>query len=156
MLNFLKNIVGLNFLLAGRIQADRLYNEAEALMDAKEFNSALPLMKQSSDAGNKFAPVHVAMMLLKGQGTGANWKEAVPYLQLAIARENTNVHIILGTIYGMGGYGLKRDSQMAEYHLNQSIDVDCDSAGEQMLSMLKKREGVFGGKENPRPRIPWK
>lgn len=155
MLTFLKNIIGLNSLLAGKIQADRLYGEAEAFMNAKEFKSAFNLMKQSSDAGNKFAPVNVAMMLLKGQGTSANWKDAVTYLQLAIARENENVHIILGTIYGMGGYGLKRDNKMAEYHLNQSIDVDHDSAGEQMLSMLKKREGVFGGKENPRPKIPW-
>jgi hypothetical protein len=45
---------------------------------------------------------------------------------------------------------------MAEYHLTQCIEADSDPAGEQMLAMLKKHQGVFGGKENPRPKIPWK
>jgi TPR repeat protein len=156
MLSFIKNIMGLNVLLAGKIQADRLYGEAEALMTAGEFKSALPLMKQASDVGNKYAPVHVAMMLLKGQGTPPNWSEAAKYLELAISRGNANVHISLGMVHGIGGYGLKRDQKLAEYHLTQSIEADNDPAGEQMLVMLKKHQGVFGGKENPRPKIPWK
>ena len=156
MLSFIKNVMGLNLLLAGKIQADRLYGEADALMAAGEFKSALPLMKQASDAGNKYAPVHVAMMLLKGQGTPPSWSDAVKYLELAIARDHGNVHITLGMIYGIGGYGLKRDQKMAEYHLTQSIEVDNDPAGGQMLAMLKKHQGVFGGKEIPRPKIPWK
>jgi len=156
MLSFVKNLIGLNALLASKVQADRLYGEADALMAAGEFKGAFPLMKQASDAGNKFASVHVAMMLLKGQGVAPNWSDAAKYLELAIARKNDNVHITLGMIYGIGGYGLKRDHQLAEYHFNQSITIDNDPAGEQMLAMLKKREGVFGGKGNPRPKIPWK
>ena len=156
MLSFIKNLIGLNVLLAGKVQADRLYGEAEAFMGAGEFKSAFPLMQQASDAGNKFAPVHVAMMLLKGQGVPPNWTDAVKYLELAIARNNGNVHITLGMIHGIGGYGLKRDQKLAEYHLSQSIAIDNDPAGEQMLAMLKKHQGVFGGKENPRPKIPWK
>lgn len=146
----------LNVFLSGKIQADRLYGEAEALMAAGEFKSALPIMKQASDVGNKYAPVHVAMMLLKGQGTSPSWADGVKYLELAISRGNPNVHITLGMVHGIGGYGLKRDLKMAEYHLTQSIEADSDPAGEQMLAMLRKHQGVFGGKENPRPKIPWK
>lgn len=156
MLSFLKNLIGLNVMLAGKIRADRLYGEADALMAAGEFKSAFPLMKQAADAGNKYAPVHVAMMLLKGQGTLPSWSDAVKYLELAIAMGNDNVHITLGMIHGIGGYGLKRDQKNAEYHLSQSITVDNDPAGEEMLTMLKKHQGVFGGKETPRPKIPWK
>jgi TPR repeat protein len=156
MLSFIKNLIGLNVLLAGKVQADRLYGEADAFMGAGEFKSAFPLMQQASDAGNKYAPVHVAMMLLKGQGVPPNWTDAVKYLELAIARNNGNVHITLGMIHGMGGYGLKRDQKNAEYHLTQCITVDNDPAGEQMLAMLKRHQGVFGGKESPRPKIPWK
>jgi TPR repeat protein len=156
MLKWIQNLMQLNFFLAGKIQAERLYSEAKALMDAGEFKSALPLMRQASDAGNKFAPVHAAMMLLKGQGTEPSWSEAAKYLELAIARGEGNVHIILGMIHGIGGYGLKRDPKLAEYHLSQSISVDNDPAGEHMLAMQKKRQGVFGGKEIPRPKIPWK
>ena len=156
MLSFIKNVMGLNVILAAKIKADRLYDEADALMTAGEFKSALPLMKQASEVGNKYAPVHVAMMLLKGQGTPPSWSDAVKYLELAIARGNGNVHITLGMIHGIGGYGLKRDQKNAEYHLTQCITVDNDPAGEQMLTMLKKHQGVFGGKENPRPKIPWK
>jgi len=156
MRQFIQNLMQLNVFLSGKIQADRLYGEAEALMTAGEFKSALPLMKQASDVGNKFAPVHVGMMLLKGQGTSPSWSEAAKYLELAIARGNPNVHITLGMIHGIGGYGLKRDQKNAEYHLSQCITADNDPAGEQMLVMLKKHQGVFGGKENPRPKIPWK
>jgi TPR repeat protein len=156
MLSVIKNLIGLNAILAGKIQADRLYGEADAFKAAGDFKSALPLMKQASDVGSKLAPVHVAMMLLKGQGTPPSWTDAVKYLELAIARGNANVHISLGMVHGIGGYGLKRDQRLAEYHLTKSIEVDNDPAGEQMLTMLKKRQGVFGGKENPRPKIPWK
>jgi TPR repeat protein len=156
MLSFLKNLLGLNAVLAGKIRSDRLYYEAEALMNAKDFGSALPLMQKASDAGNKFAPAHAAMMLLKGQGAAPSWSEAVKYLELAIARGEGNVHIVLGVVHGIGGYGLKRDPKIAEYHLTQSIEVDSDPAGEEMLAMLKKHQGVFGGKEIPRPKIPWK
>jgi TPR repeat protein len=156
MLNFVKNLIGLNTILAGKIQSDRLYQEAEALMAAGKFKNALPVMMQASDAGNKYAPVHVAMMLLKGQGTPPNWNDAVKHLELAISRGNGNVHVMLGMIYGIGGYGLRRNHTCAENHLTQSITADNDPAGEQMLAMLKKRQGVFGGKEVPRPKIPWK
>jgi TPR repeat protein len=156
MLNWLRNLWQLNFSLAGKIRADRLYAEAKALMDAGEFKSAFPLMRQASDAGNKFAPVHAATMSLKGKGTEPNWSEAVKYLELAIAQGEGQVHIVLGMVHGIGGYGVKRDQKMAEYHLTQSIDIDSDPAGEQMLTMLRKRQGVFGGKEIPRPKIPWK
>ena len=155
MLKWVQNLMQLNFFLAGKIQADHLYDKAEALMAAREFKSAFPLMKQASETGNKYAPVHVAMMLLKGQGTPPDWSDAVKYLELAIARGNGNVHITLGMIHGIGGYGLKRDQKNAEYHLTKCITVDNDPAGEQMLVMLKKHQGVFGGKETPRPKIPW-
>ena len=156
MLNFLKNLIGLNTLLAQKIQADRLYSEADAFMAAGGFKSAFPLMRQASDAGSKFAPVHVAMMLLKGQGTAHSWSDAARYLELALARGQGNVHVVLGMIHGIGGYGLRRNPQVAEYHLTQCIEVDNDPAGEQMLALLRKRQGVFGGKEIARPTIPWK
>lgn len=156
MLSFIKSLMGLNTILAAKIKADRLYDEADALMTAGEFKSALPLMRQAAEAGNKHAPVHVAMMLLRGQGTTPSWSEAAKYLEVAIARGNPNVHITLGMIHGIGGYGLRRDQKSAEYHLTQCITADNDPAGEQMLEMLKKHQGVFGGKEIPRPKIPWK
>lgn len=55
MLSFIKSVMGLNAILAAKINADRLYDEADALMTAGEYKSALPLMKQASDVGNKYA-----------------------------------------------------------------------------------------------------
>ncbi|TRZ91320.1 MAG: hypothetical protein D4R84_14445 [Rhodocyclaceae bacterium] len=156
MLPFLKNLIGLNKFLLGKIQDERLYNEAMAFMNSNEFNHAFPLMKQSADLGNKHASVQVAMMLLKGQGAVCDWHSAGEYLQLAIAKGISNVHINLGMIYGIGGYGLKRNLEKAEFHLNKALTEDGDVDAEQMLQMLRKKQPPFGGKEHIRPKLPWK
>lgn len=155
MLSLIKNLIELNSHLLGKIQADRLYTEAEALMNAEEYEKAFPLMKESADLGEKHAPVHVAMMLLKGQGVSPDWQAAVAYLEMARERGSGKVHVIMGTMYGIGGYGLKRDLAKAEAHFTQGIQVEEDPDGTRMLAMLKKRQGVFGAKEIPKPKIPW-
>lgn len=156
MLSLIKNLIGLNSLLLGKIQADRLYDEADALMKAEEYAKAFPLMKNASELGSKHAPAHVALMLLKGQGVSPDWNAAVAYFDVALERGAGNIHVILGTVYGIGGYGLRRDLAKAEYHFTQGIQVEKDQDGVQMLAMLKKRQGIFGAKEIPRPKIPWK
>lgn len=100
--------------------------------------------------------VQAAMHLLKGQGIACDWQSAAKYLELAVAREVPRVSINLGMVYGIGGYGLKRDLAIAEYHFNQAITLDQDDAARQMLDMLRRKQPPFGGKELPSPKIPWK
>jgi len=151
----LNTLIGLKVLLANKYHGQRLYFEAQAHLEAKEYKTAFPLMKEASDLGYEFAPAHVAMMLLKGQGVTVNWPDAVKYLGIALERNNKDVHMILGMAYGIGGYGLRRDLTKAEYHLMQSQEKDNDPAAEELLDMLRKRKGPFGAKEIPRPKIPW-
>lgn len=156
MLAFLRNLIGLNSILATKIQSDRLYTEAEAFCSAGQHAEGFLLMCQASEFGNPHATVQAAMMLLKGQGTACDWKRAAELLQLAVARGIVNVHFNLGMIYGIGGYGLKRDGMKAEFHLSNAQNADNDPAAHQVLTMLRNKQGVFAGKEVPRPIIPWK
>ena len=155
MFNILKNLINLNSVVLAKVQRDRLYDEADALFRAGRHKEAFPLMKQASDLGSEHATVQMAMMFLRGQGTACDWVSAAECLELAIARGIPNVHINLGLVYGVGGYGLKRNPEKAEYYLVQAIAVDNDGEAEQMLAMLRKKQAPFGGKENPRPKIPW-
>jgi TPR repeat protein len=156
MLKFISNLINLNVVVAGKARALIAYNEAEAFCRAKDFKQALPLMIEASDLGDEHATVQAAMMFLKGQGAACDWHRAAEYLALAITRGVPDVHLILGIVFGIGGYGLKRNQAKAEFHLAQAASVDADSDAVQMLTMLRKKQGVFSGKERPNPAIPWK
>jgi TPR repeat protein len=156
MLKFIGNLINLNVMLTGKARAFIAYDEAEAFCRAKDFKQALPLMIEASDLGNAHATVQAAMMFLKGQGATCDWHRASEYLALAIARGVPDVHLILGMVFGIGGYGLKRNPEKAKFHLAQAAAVDADLDAVQMLTMLRKKQGVFSGKERPNPAIPWK
>lgn len=156
MLKFISNLINLNVTLATKARSLIAYDEAMAFRRANEYKLALPLMIEASELGNQHATIEAATMLLRGQGTACDWKSAAEYLALAIERNVANVHFNLGMIFGIGGYGLKRDLAKAEYHLCQAQALDGDATAEQMLVMLRKKQGPFGGKETLRPQLPWK
>ena len=156
MFNFVKWLVNLFSALVAKVQRDQLYDEAIALRDAGQYKEAFPIMQQACELGSEHAPVEVARMLLEGKGTACSWSSAIKYLELALERGIPDAHLNIGMIYGIGGYGLKRNLEKAEYHLRQAISVDNDSQAEQMLVMLRKKQGPFGAKEIARPKLPWK
>ena len=155
MRNFLSTLFQLNTVLASKIKADRLYAEGQAYIDSKEHAKAFPILKEASEAGHKYSPALIGFMLMKGEGTATNWVDAVKYFELALEREIPNVHFNVGMLYGVGGYGLKRNLEKAEYHLRQSKAVDNDPAADQMIEMIQKRKGPFGAKEVSRPKLAW-
>lgn len=57
-------------------------------------------------------------MLMRGLGIETNWAEAVKYLEFAIGKNIPAVSINVGLLYGIGGWGLKRNSKMAEHFLS--------------------------------------
>lgn len=156
MLKFIRNLINLNVVLATKTRSLMAYDEAMVFRRVNDYKQALPLMLEASDLGNPHATIEAATMMLRGQGTACDWKRAAEYLALGIERNVANVHFNLGMIFGIGGHGLKRDLTKAEYHLCQAQKLDGDASAEQMLLMLRKRQGPFGGKEIPRPQLPWK
>lgn len=142
--------------LSDQTRRDRLFNEACAFEEAKEYKNAFPLMKEAADLGNVQATVRTGLMSLKGQGTEVSWWQAADYLGRVTGREGYKVDFHLGMIYGIGGYGLVRDHLKAEYHLNLATQNDGDSDAEEMLAQLRKKKPPFGGKPIARPNIRWK
>ena len=155
MLKFLKNIMNLNAILATKAQGAMLFTEAEAFSLAKDYKKAFPLMKQSAELGNEDALIHAGLMAMKGQGTECNWLLAAQFFECSVKQHKYPVNIHLGMLYGIGGYGLKRDHQKAEKHLQAAIDQDGDETATAMLDSLQKRKPPFGGKEITRPQVAW-
>jgi TPR repeat protein len=60
----------------------------------------------------------------------------------------------LGLIYGIGGYGLKRDLHKARQFLQEAVD-EGDERSADALKMVVEKKGIFGQREKPRPDIQW-
>ncbi len=155
MLNFLKNLINLNSVLASKIQADRLFAEATAFSDAGEHRRAFVLMKQAADLGHQHAIPQLGIMFLKGTGTDCDWVQASNYLEQSSTVGDYKVQFFLGMIHGIGGWGVKRDIVRAEKHLIAARDLDGDPDAELLLLKLRKKQAPFGGKANPHPKISW-
>lgn len=145
-----------------KVKSSQLFDEAKALYDAGNFKAALPLMKESAEKGSSNAMAHLGIMFMKGQGVPADWAMASELLKMTIEVENyqgtyftgTMIKSNLGLIYGIGGYGLRRDLHQARHYLQEAVD-EGDQRSEEVLKMVINKKGVFGQKEQPRPEIRW-
>lgn len=155
MTSLFSTLFQLNTVLSAKIKADRLFAEADAYREAGENNRAFPVLREASDAGHKYAPALLAVMLMKGEGVAIDWVDAVKYFDIALERGNDKIHFNVGMLHGIGGYGLKRDLKKAEYHLLESQAVDKDPAAGDMVEMVRKRKGPFGAKVVARPKLSW-
>lgn len=155
MLNVLKSLLDTYGAVANKIQAGQLFDEAKALFDAKEYKAALSMMKEASDMGSPYAACYVGIMHMKGLGVAQDWKVAAAYLELGIEGDVPLAKSNLGLIYGIGGYGLRRDIKQATLLLEQSVSETGDAQDAQALEMIKKKQGPFGVKEQARPKIQW-
>jgi tetratricopeptide (TPR) repeat protein len=162
MFQFLQTLTQYIGAAAGKVESRRLFDEAKALFDAGEFKQALPVMKEAAEKGSPFAMAHLAVMCLKGLGADCNWKRAAELYEMTLKLENyqgiyftsTAIKSHLGLIYGIGGYGLKRDTEKAKAYLKEAADEGDARAGD-TLKLVTQRKGVFGQKERAKPEIKW-
>lgn len=162
MLNILNSLTRLTGGLLNKVQAGRLFDEALAYFQAKEYKASLPLMKEAAEKGSPFAMAHLGMMAMKGLGMPCDWKMAVELMEMTIKLEDyqgtyystTSLKSSIGMVYAIGGYGLKRDLEKAKAYLQEAANEGDDkSAG--FLKLVVARKGVFGQKEKARPDIKW-
>jgi Flp pilus assembly protein TadD len=148
--------------ILNKVQSGQLFDQAKALYDAGDFKAALPLMKESAEKGSPNAMAHLGIMLMKGQGVAADWAMAAKLLKMTIEVENYQgtyftgpmIKSNLGLIYGIGGYGLKRNLEQARQYLQEAVD-EGDLRSEEALRMVIEKRGVFGQKERAKPEIRW-
>lgn len=162
MFNLLQTLSRMTGSVINKVQAGQLFDEAYAHYSAQDYARAFPLMKDSAERGSPHAMAHLAIMCLKGQGTPMDWCKAAELFVLTLEVQDASVAEVsrstvlsnLGLIYGIGGYGLKRDAVKAEGYLRQAVD-EGDQSSLDVLRMLKARKGPFGQKERARPDIKW-
>jgi TPR repeat protein len=155
MLNVLKSLLNTYSVAANLVQANQLFDEARALYDAREYKSALPIMKAAAEKGSAHAASHLGIMYMKGFGVAPDWKEAADYLELAIIGKVPLAKSGLGMITAIGGHGLKRDIKKAVALLEESVQETGDGKDAEMLDMIQRKQGIFGQKEQARPKIKW-
>jgi len=155
MLDFLKNVLSLNAIVSQKITLSRLVDEGISFREAGEYKNAIQAFRSASDLGSPEASAQLGDMLMRGLGIETNWAEAVKYLEFAIGKNIPAVSINVGLLYGIGGWGLKRNSKRAEHFLSLAWTNENDSAALEMLDRVRRKKPPFGGKEISRPKIPW-
>jgi TPR repeat protein len=159
ILNVLSKLTGDTL---NKIQRGQIFDQARAHFDAKEYMAAFPLMKEAAEKGSPFAMAHLGIMCMKGLGVANDWVKAAHLFEMTIQLENyqgtyfsgTMLKSNLGLIYGIGGYGLKRDLQKARQYLQEAVD-EGDERSADALKLVVEKKGIFGQKEKPRPDIQW-
>lgn len=148
--------------ILNKVQSGQLFDQAKALYDSGDFKAALPLMKESAEKGSPNAMAHLGIMFMKGQGVATDWAMAAKLLKMTIEVENYQgtyftgpmIKSNLGLLYGIGGYGLQRNTQMARQFLREAVD-EGDERSAEVLKMIDGKKGVFGQKERAKPEIRW-
>lgn len=162
MFGILENLTRLSNNLLSKLQADKLFDEAKALYEAREYRNALALMKESAEKGNPHAMAHLGVMCLKGQGTPTDWVKAAELFNMTLKLQDYQgiefsravLKSNLGLIYGLGGYGLKRDREKAIATLREAVN-EGDTRSAEALKMVIGKKGAFGQKEQAKPDIKW-
>ena len=144
-----------------KIQSERDFDEAMAFFKAKEFKKAFPLMKQSAEAGNREALLYLGLMLMRRQGVEADWAKSAKLFQMLIDSKHydgTKISAMLsgnmGMMYGIGGYGLKRNLEQAKALLEAAVAAGDENYSEP-LRMMAAKKGSFFKAEVTRPPINW-
>jgi hypothetical protein len=142
MLNFIKQLVGINGVLLGKIRAVQAFDEALALRDDHKYKDAIPLLVESAELGNERAMSILGAALLMGEGTPENGREAVRWLEKSIELGYEPSISVLGMAYATGKAGVTIDIPKATEMLTHAADRG-DEQSARMLSMIEKGEGMF-------------
>lgn len=156
MLNLLQGLTNLTVALSAKIKVGQLLDEAQAHTDAKEYKAAVKCLGEAVELGSFDAMARLATSYMKGQGVAPDWKKAADLLQQVPQDQKIAVFGTLGMLYGIGGYGLKRNLEKSRDYLNRAVLEESDMKAQEMLVMLEKRQGIFGMKEMAKPQIPWR
>ena len=163
MLNdLLKSLSGLMGAMINKAQSYNIADEAIALYNEKKYEAALPLMKEAAEKGNPNAMSFLAIMLMQGRGSECDWKVAAKLYEMTLEmkewegfdRTVPTHYGNLGMMYGIGGYGLKRDLVKAQCYLQKAVETGDPDYGLPLQQVIK-RTGLFGQKEIARPKINW-
>lgn len=149
MLNFIKTLIGYNTLVAGKIRAIQIFEEALAFNDASEYKKAFPLLKEAAELGHEKAMCLLGSQYLLGQGTPENGVEAIRWLERSRELGYEESISVLGMAYATGKAGVKIDLEKGREMLAYAAEQG-DEQSARMLGMIERGEGMFRGMKKKR------
>ena len=122
--------------VAGAQSVDKLYQEAKALYEAKNYEAAFPKLKIAAEKGKKGAQYRLGRCYDKGHGVAENNAEAVKWYTKAAAQGHAKAQYQLGKAYLQGKKGLIADPKKAKSLLSKAIRDEEDGA--KILKKIRK------------------
>jgi hypothetical protein len=104
----------------GAQDIDKIYEEAKALYDAKNYKAALPKLKAAAEKGHKKAQYRLGRCYDKGHGVTEDNKVAFTWYQKSAAQNYAKGQYALGKCY-LKGKGTKADEPKAKLWITKAI-----------------------------------
>lgn len=104
----------------GAQNIDKIYDEAKALYDAKDYKAALPKLKIAAEKGHKKAQYRLGRCYDKGHGVTEDNKVAFEWYQKSAAQGYAKGQYALGKCY-MKGKGTTADQEKAKLWLKKAV-----------------------------------
>ena len=104
----------------GAQNIDKIYDEAKALYDAKDYKAALPKLKVAAEKGHKKAQYRLGRCYDKGHGVAEDNKVAFEWSQKSAAQGYAKGQYALGKCY-MKGKGTTADQEKAKLWLKKAV-----------------------------------
>ena len=104
----------------GAQNTDKIYDEAKALYDAKDYKAALPKLRAAAEKGHKKAQYRLGRCYDKGHGVAEDNKVAFEWYQKSAAQGYAKGQYALGKCY-MKGKGTTADQEKAKLWLKKAV-----------------------------------
>ena len=115
--------------------SDKLYKEAKALYDAKNYAAAVPKLKVAAEKGHKKAQYRLGRCYDKGHGMAENNSLAFQWYMKSAKQGYGKAQYHLGKCY-MKGKGVTADQKKATSWLKKAVKNE--KSGKEILAKIRK------------------
>lgn len=115
--------------------SDKLYKEAKALYDAKNYAAAVPKLKTAAEKGHKKAQYRLGRCYDKGHGVTENDALAFQWYMKSAKQDYAKAQYQLGKSY-MKGKGAAADQKKASSWLKKAVKNE--KGGKDILAKIRK------------------
>ena len=123
--------------------SDKLYKEAKALYDAKNYAAAVPKLKTAAEKGHKKAQYRLGRCYDKGHGVTENDALSFQWYMKSAKQDYAKAQYQLGKSY-MKGKGVAADQKKASSWLKKAVKNE--KGGKDILAKIRKN--AAGGDED--------
>ena len=123
------------FITASAQSSDKLYKEAKALYDAKNYAAAVPKLKTAAEKGHKKAQYRLGRCYDKGHGVSENDALAFQWYMKSAKQDYAKAQYQLGKCY-VKGKGVEVDQKKASTWLKKA--VKSEKNGKDILDKIRK------------------